>query len=1042
MMSFKTHSFSLVKATMLIFILSTACSEDPYLVPIKGGLPDTGLKDGQLDGSTNDLDAQINDSEILDATGGDADACVITNEGEEICDNLDNDCNGTVDDVDPEQLISDSEHCGKCHNACVFINAYAKCVDSKCELDTCAPGYYDANSDIQDGCEYQCLVSNQGTEICDNADNDCNGTVDDGFDLQNDINNCGSCGRRCFYNHGTPQCNQGQCALESCDTGFADNNKNDADGCEYQCPVMPPTAEVCNQKDDDCDGVIDPPGMSGTGTPCDTGELGECKDGTTECTSEGKIECVPSASSSTEICDKKDNDCNGVVDDGFDLNTNVLHCGDCNQPCQIDNAVPKCVGGVCQIDHCLNGFKDLDANVDGCEHQCEVWPTTLEKCNKLDDDCDGQTDEDFNLQTDVNHCGQCNKKCTFDNAVATCQNSTCILQSCNADYYDLDPNVNGCEYYCLKTGAEVCDEADNDCDGQTDEGFDKQTDVNNCGKCKNICQFSNAAASCNNGTCIQGACHTGYKDLDPNVAGCEYKCPVWTPTTDEASASTRCDGVDNDCDGNTDEDFQTTSCGIDTGLCKAGTLTCKNGVESCENSQGPTAEICDGYDNDCDGQSDEDFDKLNDIRYCENCAGCSIQNAIPQCVAGRCEILVCKQGYVDNDPNIPGCEYECTVSGPEICDGIDNDCDGQIDEGLTAPTNACRTQGACAGATISCEGTDGWVCHYGSNVDTRQCDDDGDCIAVNCDLSSHTCPGELPDEERRCDNIDNDCDGVADEPFTNKGETCSELGKTGICQGSGTFVCSGDHTTTTCNITTPGQNPTNEQCNGLDDDCDGRVDEAEDDGGYLGVKDQMIHINRSGHDFYIYRYEASKPGATSTSAGAFTHRACSRANVLPWTNISRSAAEQACQNIQPACGGSGQPPCWRLCTATEWLYACQGSSGYTWPYGDSFQASTCNGEENDSNNNSSDGDQDFLLPTGAKTSCISEDGAYDMSGNAREWTSEARSDGNPPDPDGYTVRGGAYDTTANGQKCGFTFAIFPNDFAYNNLGFRCCRDYQ
>lgn len=71
-------------------------------------------------------------------------------------------------------------------------------------------------------------------------------------------------------------------------------------------------------------------------------------------------------------------------------------------------------------------------------------------------------------------------------------------------------------------------------------------------------------------------------------------------------ASEICDGIDNDCDGKIDENL-VRSCGTDTGECQAGIQTCSGGNWGpCENEVGPSSEICDGKDNDCDGAIDED----------------------------------------------------------------------------------------------------------------------------------------------------------------------------------------------------------------------------------------------------------------------------------------------------------------------------------------------------------------------------------------------------------------------------------------------------
>jgi hypothetical protein len=626
------------------------------------------------------------------------------------------------------------------------------------------------------------------------------------------------------------------------------------------------------------------------------------------------------------------------------------------------------------------------------------------------------------------------------------------MASCNANYYDLNKqSSDGCEYYCVKTngGIEICDYADNDCDGAIDEGFNTSTDKNNCGGCGNVCTFSNAASSCVAGKCEMGTCQTGFKNLDgQEMTGCEYKCPVWPALT-----SDECDGLDNDCDGQIDENFKATSCGISTGECIAGTYECVGGTKVCKGGTGPAAEVCDNKDNDCDGNSDEDFDKSNDPRYCGTaCTKCSIPHAIAKCTSGQCAIAVCLNGWVDLDKQLSnGCEYQCTITGAEICDGVDNDCNGKTDTSdpgmIALGSNPCFIVGACAGSSASCKGAAGWVCSYPNNPELKPCLSPSECLSNTC--TGGTCPGEIAAEETKCDSKDNDCDGLTDETFTTKGEACIEKGKLGICQGSGTWICNSAGTSVTCNISSPGGTPSDELCNGKDDDCDGKIDEEADDTyngiAYKGVKDAMVYINKAykgkTYSYYIYTYEASRPDADGKSAGSLASRACSKTNVLPWSDITYTEASAAC-----AAAGK------RLCTGIEWFLACSGApsdpSGCTttpgdgcyFPYGDTFSANTCNGKDADLT-------KDALRVTGgASNTCATIDAdsdalderIYDMSGNLKEWTNDPQSDGVPPDPDGYTVRGGAYDSTYFGMRCDFSFTVLPPSFYYPNLGFRCC----
>ena len=1046
---------------VLLLLLAAGCKQDPFEYvtdPSVVGQSDGGAEeDGG--GSTTDGGNGNGDG------GGDGDGgCEPT---EEICDGKDNDCNGTIDDVAAAKLTSDVENCGKCGTKCVVINAFAKCEAGTCALDTCAPGYYDINNKEDDGCEYQCQKSNGGVEecpssnpncSCDNTDNDCDGEIDEGFDKQTDVNNCGACGTKCLYNAATPVCNAGKCEMGKCDDGFVDLNTDDKDGCEYKCPVWPIANETCNGKDDDCDGLIDE-GLPGAGVACDTGLLGECKAGTTQC-SGGSIQCIGNKVASAEKCDKLDNDCDGSIDEDFNLQTNPQNCGTCGKVCSYANGTPKCVAGVCQLDKCQDGYANLNTTLtDGCEHQCEVFPLSAEKCNGKDDDCDKQVDEDFNLQTDVNHCGQCGKQCSYLNAQAICENGGCKMGTCATNFFDANnSDSDGCEYFCVLSngGTEACDGVDNDCDNKIDEDFNKATDVNNCGICGKKCVFNNGTASCLNSNCVLTGCTAGFKDLDNLSAnGCEYKCPVFPAGTTDP-----CDGIDNDCDGQVDEDFTSGSCGTNVGECQAGTTSCVGGNVVCNNSKGPTAEICDGKDNDCANGIDNGFDKLNDPRYCGNCVACNLPHAIANCTNGVCGIAACEQGWVDLDNNpATGCEYNCTPTGVELCDGLDNDCNGKtdtLDPGMVPlGGNPCVNVAGtlCASATASCQGSLGWICNYPSSVELKTCTTDADCNNI-VPCTSNVCPGVIASDETLCDNIDNDCDTQADEPFTNKNQACFESGKQGVCQGTGTFVCTSDKKGTQCNITTAGIAPSNETCDGLDNDCDGKVDEETDnDGGngFLGVTDAMVRIQRTynavNYDFYIYTYEASRPDSKPGVPGNNAARACSKAGVIPWANADYATAKKACED-------AGK----RLCTATEWFLACSGAPpAKVFPYGNTYGPTTCNGKNNDADGNGANGITDAVVNTGSKTQCVATGNIYDLSGNLREWTNDPQNQPCTSVADcpagstsctggfcvptvllGHTVRGGGYDTTQNGLRCDSTFAVFPPAFSFPNLGFRCC----
>ncbi len=359
------------------------------------------------------------------------------------------------------------------------------------------------------------------------------------------------------------------------------------------------------------------------------------------------------------------------------------------------------------------------------------------------------------------------------------------------DDNDGDPDETDCKPLdpaFSATATEVCDGLDNDCDLELDEGLGSLT----CGK---------------------GAC--AHK-----VAACaDGKVQVCDPY--EGASPETCDGLDNDCDGILDEDLGATTCGL--GVCAHSVPNCAAGQpQECDPMEGASQEVCDGVDNDCDGKTDEELGSL-------------------ACGKGNCfhTVAACVGGVVQECNPFEGAK-------PEVCDGVDNDCDGVEDEGLGSVL--CGV-GGCLHEMDYCVDGKVAVCNPFQGAAPEVCDgQDNDCdglvdedlFPVTCGkgICQHTvaaCVDGVPQEcdalegalPEQCDGFDNDCDGLTDEG----------LGFTTCGQGQCLHTVSNcvDGMEVECD---PLEGASAELCDGDDNDCDGETDPEDSIGCTLYFRDE------------------------------------------------------------------------------------------------------------------------------------------------------------------------------------------------------------
>jgi Notch-like protein len=470
-------------------------------------------------------------------------------------------------------------------------------------------------------------------------------------------------------------------------------------------------------------------------------------------------------------------------------------------------------------------------------------------------------------------------------------------------------------------------------------------------------------------------------------------------------------------------------------------------------------------DEDCDASFTAEYVcEENRCRYPASCADCSFPNAQASCVHGDCSMGECNEGFIDlNGNKEDGCEYACTVSngGVEICDGRDNDCDGVRDEGfdLASDPQNCGACGracpqlpnadpVCTSGTCTYTCRDGWYDNNGLAADGCEA---AECVPAEeiCDGRDNDCdcPGDTDGDTIACGpgdaGVDEGFDKTLPETCGPYCIACAYLHAEALCvEGSCRMGdCEeGWHDVdglagTGCEYGCTETGGGIEICDGLDNDCDGEVDE----GGVCGITcpPGMVGV---GTAYCIDRYEASRPDATADSAGIDESSASSRPGVMPWIENPMSYA--AFEKFQSACTAAGK----RMCTKEEWFLACTGPAGHTYVFGDVFDREICNCVDTFCDDYCAEhgispcstGDNCgytyncfHAVPTGQFSGCTNEYGTFDIVGNAWEIvpsTSDAR---------GYEVRGGAFNCAYASTRLQCTFnAGWYDLFA----GFRCCAD--
>ena len=772
----------------------------------------------------------------------------------EACDGVDNDCDGVTDEGFPDTdedgikdcLETDKDGDGVVdgQDNCPFVfNPSQADFDLDTIGDACDPDDDDDLSpDTGDCAPFDPDVSPNEQESCNGKDDDCNLLVDEGYtDTDAD-------------------------GLKDCVDEDDDNDGFvDPVDCQPLDPAAHPGApELCNGQDDDCDGETD------EGFPdADLDGQADCLDADTDGDGHenGKDNCplVPNPDQADQdddgigdVCDpdldgdgvpnavdncpnlfnplQADQDGDGLGDgcdpdiDGDNVDDDVDNCPEASNPAQEDLDLDGW-GDACDPDDDGDGLFD---DLDNCPKTGNPGQADADG-DGIGDACEDDTDGDLVPDADDNcplHPNPDQVDCDNDGAGAPCDddddgdgagdaedNCLCLANPAQGDM-DFDGLGDPCDADMdgdgIANGLDNCPgvfnpgQADDDgddvgdvCDDDPD-GDGVLDDQDNCPG------LYNPAQADLDGDGDGDACDDDDDgDGDPDDTDC-------APLDDliHAGAMEDCDGVDDDCDGLVDEGY------ADFDL--DGLKDCVDGDDDgdgdpddtdCE-PQDPSIhagadEVCNGDDDDCNGATDEGLGSVT-------------------CGLGLCThtVAACADG-------VPQFCNPFEGAGPEVCDGDDNNCDGQIDEGLGTTTcglGPCQhTVANCLdGVPVECDAYEGAGEEICNGVDD-DCDgpiDDGlgatTCGLGICEHTVDNCADGAPQAcdpyegagVELCNGLDDDCMGDVDEDL---GTTTCGLG---ICE----------HTIDNCvdgapQVCDPYEGAGLESCNGLDDDCDGDVDE-------------------------------------------------------------------------------------------------------------------------------------------------------------------------------------------------------------------------
>jgi len=414
------------------------------------GVVNPGEVEVAYDGLDNDCD-ELTPDDDLDGDGFDnVDDCDdddadVNPDATESCNDVDDDCNGLVDDAVGGTWYADDDEDG-----------YG---DPETGTQSCegATGYV---ADATDCDDTDAAINPAATEVCNGLDDDC--------DLLTDDDDPDVADQQTWYRDGDED-GYGDESLvaEACEA--PESYVGQGEDCDDADPdVNPDATEICDELDNDCDGLVDDEDDSvegqttwyvdndgdGHGAGSFTVEACTAPDGMADVDDDCDDSEALTYPGANETCDSEDNDCDGDIDEASDDAGIWYRDADGDGYGDPDDSIEECDGGTAYV----SDATDCDDS-DG-----EVNPGATEVCNGLDDDCDTLVDDDdpdvddqetFYTDSDGDGFGD------VDAPVVACeQPSTAVTDDTDCD--DTDAGVN-------PDAQETCSGLDDDCDGLVDD---------------------------------------------------------------------------------------------------------------------------------------------------------------------------------------------------------------------------------------------------------------------------------------------------------------------------------------------------------------------------------------------------------------------------------------------------------------------------------------------------------------------------------------------------------------------------------------------